>query len=106
MNQPHDVLIVLSHDRAYPFHAGTLARSSIFFADLLTEPNAARLSSKAKFGGISTRWLLELVEMPSPRHPAGQLALTVSSRIPHEALCYPWIPNTTSALVSKCWLTW
>ncbi|KAF1970952.1 hypothetical protein BU23DRAFT_537123 [Bimuria novae-zelandiae CBS 107.79] len=74
MNQPHDVQVVLSHDRKYPFHASTLARNSIFFAKLLTEPQAAKLSTKAKAAGMA-RWLVELVEMNSTKHPAGQLAL-------------------------------
>ncbi|KAJ4356767.1 phospholipid-translocating ATPase rsb1 [Didymosphaeria variabile] len=75
MNQPHDVQIVLSHDRKYPFHASTLARSSVLFADMLTEPSAARLSTKAKYVGISRRWVVELVEMPTAQYPAGQLEL-------------------------------
>ncbi|KAF2438433.1 hypothetical protein P171DRAFT_398398 [Karstenula rhodostoma CBS 690.94] len=75
MNQPHDVQVVLSHDRKYPFHASTLARSSVFFASMLTEPSAARLSTKAKNAGITKRWLVELVEMPSTQYPAGQLEL-------------------------------
>lgn len=91
MNQPHDVQIVLSHDRKYPFHASTLGRSSIFFANLLTEPNAARLNAKAKYVGINTRWLLELVEMPTAKHPAGRLELVVSL-----ALRHPPIQDATS----------
>ena len=78
MSQPHDVLVVLRHDRKYPFHASVLARNSIFFSNLLTEPNAAKLNSKAKSAGIMTRWLVELVEMPTGNHPAGQMDLVVS----------------------------
>ncbi|KAL5386915.1 hypothetical protein DPSP01_003931 [Paraphaeosphaeria sporulosa] len=75
MNQPHDVEIILSHDRKYPFHASTLARSSVFFASMLTETSAARLSTKAKNAGVTKRWLIELIEMPSAQYPAGQLEL-------------------------------
>lgn len=78
MNQPHDVEVVLSRDRKYPFHASTLARSSVLFASLLTEQSAVRLSSKAKAAGVAKRWLFELVEMPSAQYPAGQLELIVS----------------------------
>ena len=78
MNQPQDVQIVLSHDRKYQFHASTLARSSIFFANLLTEPNAARLNAKAKSAGINTRWMVELTSMACDKYPAGELELIVS----------------------------
>lgn len=79
MSQPHDVLVVLSHERKYPLHANALARNSVFFANILTEPNAAKLSNKAKAAGIKTRWQVELVEMESDRYPAGRLELIVSN---------------------------
>lgn len=82
MNQPHDVQVVLTHDRKYPFHASTLARSSIIFAELLTELNAAKLGSRARALGIKTRWLIELVEIPTTQYPAGRLELIVSSTQP------------------------
>jgi hypothetical protein len=89
MNQPHDVQVVLSHDRQYTFHASVLARNSVFFADHLTERNAARLSNKAKNAGITKRWIVELVEMPSDQHPAGQLDLIVSQPVPNCTPCHP-----------------
>jgi len=78
MSQPHDVLVVLSHERKYPLHANALARNSVLFANILTEPNAAKLSNKAKSAGIKIRWQVELVEMESEKYPAGRLELVVS----------------------------
>lgn len=78
MNQAHDVQVVLKHDQKYSFHANSLARSSILFAELLTEPNAAKLSNRAKSAGIKTRWMVELVELATDKYPAGKLALVVS----------------------------
>ncbi|KAJ4290548.1 phospholipid-translocating ATPase rsb1 [Kalmusia sp. IMI 367209] len=75
MNQAHDVSVVLDHEHKYSFHSGTLARSSTLFAELFTEPNAAKLSLRARQAGIKTRWLVELKEMPSVDHPAGRLDL-------------------------------
>lgn len=79
MNQPQDVEIVLSNDHKYRFHASMLAKSSVLFANMFTEPSAARLSMKARHAGVARRWLLELVKMPSAQHPAGQLDIIVSS---------------------------
>lgn len=99
MNQPHDVQVVLSRDRKYPFHANTLARSSVFFANMLTEPSAARLSTRAKNAGITKRWLVELVEMPCLQYPAGQLELIVSLPDFDCTLCYPWTMYQELALM-------
>jgi len=84
MNQPEDVEFVLAHDRHYKFHASVLARSSTLFAELLTEPHAAKLSNKAKTAGIKTRWMIELVNLPSTEEPAGTLKLVV---------CIPFPPS-------------
>jgi hypothetical protein len=77
MNQVEDVEIVLSHKRRYKFHSGTLARNSTWFADKLSESNAARLNSRARNAGIKIRWMVHLVELPSPHNPAGVLELVV-----------------------------
>jgi hypothetical protein len=77
MNQAEDVEIVLSHRRRYKFHSGTLARNSTWFADNLSESNAARLNGRAKSAGIKIRWMVHLVELPSQHNPAGVLALVV-----------------------------
>ncbi|KAH7378264.1 hypothetical protein BKA66DRAFT_421489 [Pyrenochaeta sp. MPI-SDFR-AT-0127] len=75
MNQAEDVEVILGHERRYKFHSGTLARSSTLFADMLTEPNAAKLSSRAKNAGIKIRWMIELTRLPSEQYPAGCLEL-------------------------------
>lgn len=80
MNQAEDVEVVLAHDRRYKFHSGTLARNSTLLADLLIEPYAAKLSNRAKNAGIKIRWMIELKELPSDKHPAGILDLVVSLR--------------------------
>lgn len=77
MNQAEDVEIVLGHKRRYKFHSGTLARNSTLFAKLLTEPNAVKLSNKARNAGIKIRWLVELTSLPCDQYPAGLLELVV-----------------------------
>lgn len=78
MNQPEDVEVVLSPDRHYRFHASVLARSSTLLARLLTERNAANLSSKARNAGIKVRWMIELNRIPDEEHPTGKLEIVVS----------------------------
>jgi len=77
MNQVEDVEIGLGHNRRYKFHSGTLARNSTLFADMLTEANAAKLNSRARYAGVSVRWLIELIRLPDDEYPAGRLALVV-----------------------------
>jgi hypothetical protein len=77
MNQAEDVEVVLAHNRRYKFHSGTLARNSTMFAKLLTEPNAVKLSNKAKLAGIKIRWMVELTHLPCPLYPAGHIELVV-----------------------------
>jgi hypothetical protein len=77
MNQAEDVEIVLGYERRYKFHSGTLARNSTLFADMLTEPNAVKMSNKAKNAGIKIRWMIELTRLPSEQYPAGTLELLV-----------------------------
>ncbi|KAF1941377.1 hypothetical protein EJ02DRAFT_377829 [Clathrospora elynae] len=75
MNQAEDVEVILGHKRRYKFHSGTLARNSTLFADLLTEPNAAKLSNRTRNAGIKVRWMIELMRLPCEQHPAGLLEL-------------------------------
>ncbi|KAF2868170.1 hypothetical protein BDV95DRAFT_501221 [Massariosphaeria phaeospora] len=75
MNQAEDVEVILAHDRIYKFHSGTLARNSTLFAQLLTEPAAAKLGNRARNAGIKVRWMVELKSLPSVDLPAGRLAL-------------------------------
>ncbi|KAF2646212.1 hypothetical protein P280DRAFT_464449 [Massarina eburnea CBS 473.64] len=75
MNQAEDVEIVLTHDRKYKFHSGTLARNSTLLNEMLIEPNAAKLSNKAKNAGITIKWMIELKETPTHEYPAGRLGL-------------------------------
>ncbi|RMZ69538.1 Aldo keto reductase [Pyrenophora seminiperda CCB06] len=75
MNQAEDVEIIIGHKHRYKFHSGTLARNSTFFADMLTEHKAAKLSNRARSAGIKIRWMIELKALPSEQHPAGRLAL-------------------------------
>lgn len=77
MNQAEDVEIDLGHSRRYKFHSGALARNSTLFADMLTEANAAKLNSRARYSGVSVRWLIELTRLPDDDYPAGRLALVV-----------------------------
>jgi hypothetical protein len=77
MNQVEDVEVILGHDRYYKFHSGTLARSSTLFAEMLTEPNAAKLNNRAKMAGVKIRWMIELTRLPSADYPAGSLKLVV-----------------------------
>lgn len=79
MNQAEDVEVIVGHKRRYRFHSGTLARNSTLFADMLTEPNAAKLSNRARNAGIKIRWMIELKELPTKQHLAGRLELVVSS---------------------------
>ncbi|KAF2714406.1 hypothetical protein K504DRAFT_367530 [Pleomassaria siparia CBS 279.74] len=78
MNQPEDVEVIIAHDRRYKFHASVLARNSVLFAEMLTEANAAQLSNKAKQAGIKTRWMIELVALPSAEEPGGRLKRALS----------------------------
>ncbi|KAF1848640.1 uncharacterized protein K460DRAFT_334981 [Cucurbitaria berberidis CBS 394.84] len=75
MNQAEDVEVILGRERRYKFHSGTLARSSTLFADMLTEPNAAKLNSRARNAGIKVRWMIELTRLPCSQYPAGCLEL-------------------------------
>ncbi|KAL6710471.1 phospholipid-translocating ATPase rsb1 [Coniothyrium glycines] len=75
MNQAEDVEVILGHKRRYKFHSGTLARNSTLFADLLTEPHAVKLSSRARNSGIKIRWMVELTRLPDDISPAGRLEL-------------------------------
>ncbi|KAF2028291.1 hypothetical protein EK21DRAFT_114059 [Setomelanomma holmii] len=75
MNQAEDVEVILGHQRRYKFHSGTLARNSTLFADMLTEPNAVKLSNRARGAGIKIRWMIELTRLPSESNPAGCLEL-------------------------------
>jgi hypothetical protein len=77
MNQEEDVEIILGHKNRYKFHSGTLARNSTFFSGLLTEPNAAKLSNRAKQAGIKIRWMFELTRLPCEPYPAGRLERVV-----------------------------
>jgi hypothetical protein len=77
MNQAEDVEVILGHKRRYKFHSGTLARNSTLFADMLTEPNAVKLSNRARNAGIKIRWMIELTRLPSEQFPAGVLELVV-----------------------------
>jgi hypothetical protein len=77
MNQAEDVEVILGHNRHYKFHSGTLARNSTLFAEMLTEPHAAKLSSRAKIAGVKIRWMIELTCLPSEENPAGVLELVV-----------------------------
>jgi hypothetical protein len=77
MNQAEDVEVILGHNRRYQFHSGTLARNSTLFADMLTEPHAAKLNNRAKSAGIKIRWMIELTHLPSDDLPAGILQLVV-----------------------------
>jgi hypothetical protein len=78
MNQAEDVVVVLAHDRHYKFHSGTLARNSTLLAEMLTKPNAVKLSNKAKSAGIVVNWMIELQDLPCDEYPAGRLGLVVS----------------------------
>ena len=82
MNQAEDVEIVLGYERHYKFHSGTLARNSPLFADMLTELNAAHLSSRARNAGIKIRWMIELTCLPCDKYPAGRFELIVSLLFP------------------------
>ncbi|EDU41382.1 hypothetical protein PtrSN002B_001768 [Pyrenophora tritici-repentis] len=75
MNQAEDVEVIIGHNRRYKFHSGTLARNSTLFADMLTEPNAAKLSNRARNAGVKIRWMIELKALPSQQCPAGCLEL-------------------------------
>lgn len=78
MNQAEDVEVILGHKRRYKFHSGILARNSTLFASLLSERNAAALSSRAKKAGVKIRWVVELIRLPDEQYPAGLLDLAVS----------------------------
>jgi hypothetical protein len=77
MNQAEDVEVILGHKCRYRFHSGTLARNSTLFAEMLTEPNAVKLSNRARNAGIKIRWMIELARLPSEQYPAGILQLVV-----------------------------
>lgn len=77
MNQAEDVEVILGQKRRYKFHSGTLARNSTLFAELLSEPNAARLNSRARNAGVKIRWMIELSRLPDEEYPAGRLRLVV-----------------------------
>ncbi|USP75054.1 hypothetical protein yc1106_02328 [Curvularia clavata] len=85
MNQPEDVEVILGYGRHYKFHSGTLARNSPLFADMLTEPNAAQLSSRARNAGIKIRWMIELVQLPCDKYPAGRFDLVKLNKLGERA---------------------
>ena len=58
-----DTYIVLSPSRQYHLHSRTLRMHSTLLNDMLTEDNAAQLSSKARKEGITMRYRVEL-DMP------------------------------------------
>lgn len=82
MNQAEDVEVIIGHKRRYKFHSGTLARNSTLFADMLTEPNAAKLNNRARAAGVKIRWMIELTRLPDPQFPGGCLELVVRHAMP------------------------
>jgi hypothetical protein len=104
MNQAEDVVVILSHDHHYKFHAATLARSSTRLAELLTQANAVKLGNRARGAGVTIRWMIELKELPSQAHPGGVLELVVSIALlpeaPH-AIPTPFQPQLTYSYLQK-----
>jgi hypothetical protein len=78
MNQPEDVEVIMDRKHRYKFHSGTLARNSTLLADMLTEPNAAKLNNRAKSASVTIRWMIQLAQLPCDRYPGGRLELVVS----------------------------
>lgn len=77
MEQPEDVEVALAHDREHRFHSSVLCRYSTLFEHLLTQENAARLSTRAKSQGVTTRFRIELHELPPAGGNVGKLRLMV-----------------------------
>lgn len=78
MEQPQDVEVILNHQRRYKFQSSVLASNSTLFAKLLTEANAVKLRPQALKEGRTTRWMVELKQLPTAEEPAGRLELVVS----------------------------
>ncbi|OCK79956.1 hypothetical protein K432DRAFT_435034 [Lepidopterella palustris CBS 459.81] len=75
MDPPADVEVVLTHDRVHYFDSSTLRRHSTFFAQNLSTKNAVRLAGRAKNAGVTTRWRVELRELPPNGGNTGRLHL-------------------------------
>jgi len=75
-----DVLILLSASRTYQLHARTLRMHSPYFARLLLEERAAKLSPKAKKDGINTLYRIELKLPGEDEEGVGSLHLRVSTK--------------------------
>lgn len=60
-----DVKIIVSASRQYELHSSVLTNASPLMKEfLLTDENAARLSSKAIKKHVTTKWRLELIKNP------------------------------------------
>jgi len=74
-----DVTILLSASRAYQLHARTLRMHSPYFARLLLEDRAAKLSPKAKKEGVRTLYRIELRLPAEDEEGVGGLHLRVGT---------------------------
>lgn len=70
-----DVTLVVSSEHIYRLHASVLRRCSGFFASVLTENHAAKLSTQAKRAGNTLRFHLQLTY--SPAKPNGVFQMKV-----------------------------
>lgn len=91
-----DVSILLSASRSYQLHARTLRMHSPYFARLLLEDRAAKLSPKAKKEGVRIQYRIELALPAEDEEGVGRLHLRVSIRIlyPLFELLLILIPST------------
>jgi hypothetical protein len=57
-----DVAIIVAPHKPYQLHSNILRRYSHYFAEVLDEEEAAKLSPKARKDGITTRYRMQLVK--------------------------------------------
>lgn len=76
-----DVMVLLSASRTYQLHSRTLRMHSPFFARLLTEERAAKLSPRAKKEGVKTYYRIELKLPGEDEEGVGKLNLRVSQHL-------------------------
>lgn len=73
MTKDGDVLVRLSLTNSFHVHSSVLRRSSAFFRDLLEEKFAVNPTPKARSNGLTTRYLVELVDSVQRGRQIGRL---------------------------------
>ncbi|KAJ9198693.1 hypothetical protein DTO164E3_5164 [Paecilomyces variotii] len=100
-----DVTLVVSSEHIYRLHASVLRRCSGFFASVLTENHAAKLSTQAKRAGNTLRFHLQLTYSPAKPNGVFQMKeLDKFGRAPKARMSFPYISGGfPSDMAAKHW---